>query len=90
MRLRRLGWAGIELDASGESLVVDLLIDPGFFSAFFGEPRDELVEPEPDRACAALLTHLHRDHADIAAIERAVRDGGARSTSPACRRTGPS
>jgi L-ascorbate metabolism protein UlaG (beta-lactamase superfamily) len=77
MRLRRLGWAGIEVEASGESLVVDLLIDPGIFGPFLGESRDELIEPEPGTASAALLTHLHRDHADIAAIERAVRHGGA-------------
>jgi L-ascorbate metabolism protein UlaG (beta-lactamase superfamily) len=76
MRLRRLGWAGIELEAGGASLVIDHLVDPGIFSAFLGEPRDELIEPEPWRAVAALLTHLHRDHADVPAIERALGGDG--------------
>lgn len=77
MRLRRLGWAGLELEADGQSVVVDHLLDPGTFSAFFGEPRDELIVPAPGRALAALLTHLHRDHADVAAIEGAVAAEGS-------------
>lgn len=76
MRLRRLGWAGIELEAGGERLVVDHVLDPGVFKAFYGDPRDELIAPDPGRACAALLTHLHRDHADVAAIEGALGSGG--------------
>lgn len=76
MRLRRLGWAGIELEAGGERLVVDHVLDPGILKAFYGEPRDELIAPDPGRACAALLTHLHRDHADVAAIELALASGG--------------
>ena len=77
MRLRRLGWAGLELEAGGESVVVDHVLDPRIFSAFFEEPRDEFIAPEPGRAQAALLTHLHRDHADVAAIEQAVTSGGS-------------
>ncbi len=76
MRLRRLGWVGVELEAGGHTVVIDHLLGPGIFSAFFGEPRDELIAPEPGRALAALLTHLHRDHADVAAVERAVVSGG--------------
>ena len=77
MRLRRLGWAGLELEAGGQSIVVDHVLDPGLFGAFMGEPRDEFVAPEPGGALAALLTHLHRDHADVTAIERAVASGGS-------------
>jgi L-ascorbate metabolism protein UlaG (beta-lactamase superfamily) len=76
MRLRRLGWAGLELEAGVQSLVIDHLLDPGILSAFFGDHRDELIGPEPGRAAAALVTHLHRDHTDVAAIERALVDGG--------------
>lgn len=76
MRLRRLGWAGIELEQQGQSLVVDHLLDPGSFAAFFGEKRDRLISPKPGRARAALVTHLHRDHADVAAIELAVASDG--------------
>lgn len=76
MRLRRLGWAGIELDAGGERLVVDHVLDPGIFKAFYGDPRDELIAPDPGRACAALITHLHRDHADVAALQVALSTDG--------------
>ncbi len=77
MRLRRLGWAGIELEANDERVVIDHMLDPGILSAFFGDSRDELLAPDPGRACAALLTHLHRDHADVAAIERALSSPGS-------------
>ncbi len=76
MRMRRLGWAGIELEAIGEHVVVDHMLDPGILSAFFGEERDELLAPAPGGTRAALVTHLHRDHADVAAIERALPSSG--------------
>lgn len=76
MRLRRLGWAGIEIEADGERLVIDHVIDPGLFTQFMTEEADELVETDPGSARAALLTHLHRDHTDVAAVERAVDPKG--------------
>jgi L-ascorbate metabolism protein UlaG (beta-lactamase superfamily) len=76
VRLRRLGWAGIELEADGEHLIVDHLLDPGALAAFFGEERDELIAPQPGSVSCALVTHLHRDHADVAAIARAVSERG--------------
>ncbi len=76
MRLRRLDWAGIELEAKDERVVIDHMLDPGIFSAFLGDPRDELIAPDPGRAGAAFLTHLHRDHADVAAIELALASTG--------------
>jgi hypothetical protein len=51
MRLRRLGCAGLELEAGGRGL-------------------------------AALVTHLHRDHADVAAIERALTSVAASEGGP--------
>ena len=76
MRLRRLGWAGIELEANGEALVIDHLLDPGLFKHFLTDEADELVEPDPGAVRAALVTHLHRDHTDVAAIERATGADG--------------
>ncbi len=76
MRLRRLGWAGIELEAGGERVVIDHLLDPGLFVHFLTEDADELVEPDRGSVRAALVTHLHRDHTDVAAIERAIGDDG--------------
>lgn len=52
------------------------MLDPGIFASFFGDERDELIAPEPGGARAALLTHLHRDHADVPAIDRALSSDG--------------
>ena len=76
MRMRRLGWAGIELEAEGEHLVIDHMLDPGRLAAFFGDQRDELLAPDPEQVCGALLTHLHRDHADVTAIRRVLSATG--------------
>jgi L-ascorbate metabolism protein UlaG (beta-lactamase superfamily) len=76
MRWRRLGWAGLEVQADGGSIVVDHLVDPGIFKNFLSDERDALVAPEPGRAIGALVTHLHRDHADVPAIEAALADEG--------------
>lgn len=76
LRLRRLGWAGVELEAQGEHVVVDHLLDPGTFAFFFGDERDALITPEPRGARAALITHMHRDHADVSAIARALSSDG--------------
>lgn len=72
MRLRRLGWAGIELEAGGETLVVDHVLDVGVLAAFLAEEREQFVATAAGRASAALITHLHRDHADPAAVDRAL------------------
>ena len=77
MQIRRLGWAGLELESSGTSIIIDHLIDPGMMRAFFGPDPDPLIEPERGSAAAALLTHLHRDHGDLAAIEATVGEAGS-------------
>jgi L-ascorbate metabolism protein UlaG (beta-lactamase superfamily) len=76
MRIRWLGWAGVEIEEQGERLVVDPLQDAGAVFAWMGEraatmPRPDVVSPRPG-AVAGLLTHLHRDHADAAALAGAL------------------
>jgi L-ascorbate metabolism protein UlaG (beta-lactamase superfamily) len=85
MRLRRLGWAGIELEAEGESLVIDHMLDPGVLRHFFGPERDELIAPEAGRATAALVTHLHLDHTDADAIAGALTPGATVYRPPRAR-----
>lgn len=72
MRIRWLGWAGVEIEAQGERVVVDPLQDAAAVFAWLGErasaiPLPEVIPPQPG-AIAGLLTHLHRDHADAAAL----------------------
>src|SRR4249920_1589419 len=79
MRIRWLGWAGVEVQADGAALVIDPLADPGATFAAFGEyvlSRVELpavVAPESSgTAVAGLVSHLHRDHTDAGALAEAL------------------
>ena len=76
MRVRWLGWAGVEVEEQGEHLVVDPLEDVGSVFQWIGDgaatmPRPDVTAPRAD-ALAGLLTHLHRDHADAAALAAAL------------------
>ncbi len=72
MRVRALGWAGLELEADGHRLAVDPFRDPGPFVRMMLGPSPELLAPEGPLD-AALLTHLHRDHADPPTLGGALR-----------------
>ncbi len=76
MRIRWLGWAGAEFEEQGERVVVDPLEDVGAVFAALGErladmPLPDVTSPQPG-AVAGLVTHLHRDHADAAALTAAL------------------
>lgn len=76
MELRRLAWAGLEVQAGKGIAVIDLVED---FTRLHGAtpPSSELPTPPREHgADVALLTHLHADHADIAAVRRALQPGG--------------
>ena len=76
MELRRLAWAGLEIKAGGKTAVIDFV---GDFAGLHGNgepPRGEIpAPPSPGSVDLALLTHMHRDHADVAALELALSDG---------------
>jgi L-ascorbate metabolism protein UlaG (beta-lactamase superfamily) len=81
MEARLLGWAGVQLRDGASSLVVDPLEDAGAVWAAAGElarrvPLPPVVPAEPaGSAAAGLVTHLHRDHADAAALQAALAPG---------------
>lgn len=80
MRLRMLGWAGVEIEADGATVVVDALDDAGAVFAPLGERAAGLTVPDvvpatPGVAVAGLVTHLHRDHTDARALAAALRPG---------------
>jgi L-ascorbate metabolism protein UlaG (beta-lactamase superfamily) len=81
MRVRWLGWAGVEIEAQGASLVIDPLEDPGATFAVLGERAQavklpEVVEPNArGTAVAGLVSHLHRDHTDAGALAAALAPG---------------
>lgn len=81
MRIRWLGWAGVEVKEQGEHVVIDPLADPAAVFAVLGEraagmPVPEVIAPTPG-AVAGLVTHLHRDHADAAALMAALHADGS-------------
>ena len=76
MRVRWLGWAGVEIEEQGERIVVDPLEDAAAVFEWIGEsaasmPRPDVLAPRAG-ALAGLVTHLHRDHADAAALVAAL------------------
>ncbi|MFL5906861.1 MAG: MBL fold metallo-hydrolase [Solirubrobacterales bacterium] len=83
MKIRWLGWAGVELEAEGAALVIDPLADPGATFAALGDRAREvelpvIVPPEArGSAVAGLVSHLHRDHADAGALAEALAPGAA-------------
>lgn len=78
MKVRWLGWAGLEIEAEGAVVVVDSLADPSATFGPLGEqarraPLPAVVEPEArGGAVAGLVSHLHRDHADAGALAGAL------------------
>jgi L-ascorbate metabolism protein UlaG (beta-lactamase superfamily) len=81
MRVRWLGWAGVEIEADGETVVIDPLAEPGAVFAPLGDAAERgsvpvVVAPERRRsALAGLVSHLHRDHTDAGALTAALADG---------------
>src|SRR5947199_6684317 len=80
MQARWLGWAGVEVEANGATLVIDPLVDPaGVFAALGGADVElpTVADASPGRAIAGLVSHLHRDHTDASALAGALADGSA-------------
>lgn len=80
MKVRWLGWAGVEVEGEGETVVIDPLADPGATFAPLGRAAEDASLPEvlaaaDGRALAGLVTHLHRDHADAGALAAALVPG---------------
>ena len=80
MRVRWLGWAGVELEQDGATLVIDPLADPAATFAGFGAQAADVELPEvapasSGRAVAGLVSHLHRDHTDAGALAHALAGG---------------
>ncbi len=78
MRCTWLGWAGVSLEAESSRLLIDPLADPAALYAAVGEAAAGVAYPpvaDPAAgapAAVALLSHLHRDHADAGALARSL------------------
>lgn len=71
MYIRKLGWAGVEIQTEEQRIVIDLIESTGFLAPAMGEPREPLP-PTSGTVDLALLTHLHRDHADAPLLARVL------------------
>jgi L-ascorbate metabolism protein UlaG (beta-lactamase superfamily) len=74
MLIRRLSWAGIEIEADNTIAAVDLLASTPALSKYAGEPREPLLAPSaaPGTVAVAAVTHLHSDHFDVEGLARAL------------------
>jgi L-ascorbate metabolism protein UlaG (beta-lactamase superfamily) len=83
MKVRWLGWAGVEIEGEGETLLIDPLADPAATFAPLGTTADRDSLPivaapaSQGRAIAGLVSHLHRDHTDAKALAGALADEAA-------------
>jgi L-ascorbate metabolism protein UlaG (beta-lactamase superfamily) len=84
VRVRWLGWAGVEIeDGDGATVVIDPLLDPAQTFAALGDAAERVALPRvasppgEGSAVAGCVTHLHRDHADAGALGRALAPGAA-------------
>jgi len=73
LKLRRLGWAGVEIAFGNETLLIDYIQDTKPLVQLRSEHEVFLASSQPGKASAALVTHLHPDHADPEAIALAVK-----------------
>ena len=75
-RIRRLGWAGVEIECDGETLLIDYVTYTTPMAPMLRGPDEPFpAASRPGKAVAALLTHLHADHADADALALALRPG---------------
>ncbi len=77
MQVRWLGWAGVELEVDGATIVIDPLADAAATFAALGDAARDTELPAVQaaaagRAVAGLVTHLHRDHTDAGALAAAL------------------
>jgi L-ascorbate metabolism protein UlaG (beta-lactamase superfamily) len=84
MLIRRLTWAGLEVETPGGSAVIDFLGETPSLSKYASDPTEELLAPAatPGSVAAAAVTHLHSDHFDVAGLKH-VLAADARVLCPA-------
>lgn len=75
MKIRRLGWAGLEVTAGESKLIVDYVRDASLLTNSL-PPGALLVPDPPQNIDVALVTHLHSDHSEAAAIASALAPHG--------------
>ena len=72
IRLRRLGWAGVEIEYNNQTLLIDYIRNTSPLVPLRSAEEPFPQSSRPGAAAGALLTHLHADHADPGALSLAL------------------
>jgi L-ascorbate metabolism protein UlaG (beta-lactamase superfamily) len=76
MRVRRLGWAAVEVECDGATLVIDYVQDTTPMAEFLRSASEPFpAASQMGNTTVALLTHLHADHADPDALALTLQPG---------------
>lgn len=75
MRIRSLGWAGLEIEAGGGRAVIDAVVDMAGLGKYVGPARTPLYAPESP-VDLAMVTHLHADHTDATTLAATLAADG--------------
>jgi L-ascorbate metabolism protein UlaG (beta-lactamase superfamily) len=83
VKVKRLSWAGVQLEAGGSRVVIDLFAEAEHVRPFMGEPAHPLVRVDDNSVQLALVTHVHPDHYDLGALSASLRPDGEVACPPA-------
>jgi L-ascorbate metabolism protein UlaG (beta-lactamase superfamily) len=86
VNVKRLSWAGVQLEAGGSSVVIDLFAEAEPVRPFMGEPAHPLVRVDDNSVQLALVTHVHPDHYDPDALTASLRPDGEVACPPSLAR----
>ncbi|MGW6927346.1 MBL fold metallo-hydrolase [Streptomyces sp. NPDC054950] len=75
LSLRRLGWAGVEIQLGDTRLLIDALENVAPLEPVLGPPKRPLPPIEAPAGTHALITHLHPDHYDRELLTRLAASG---------------
>jgi len=73
-RMQRLSWAGVRVETGEASIFIDPWTNTAAFDSDWPRPVVPIAASTKRRA--ALITHIHNDHFDAAAIKQLFADGG--------------
>lgn len=77
MKVTRLSWAGLQVEAGASTLLIDAVEDFSGMVPYMGSPLRPIQRfTESVKADLVLLTHLHPDHFDPQAIRKSLKPEG--------------
>jgi len=74
LKVQRLAWAGVKLRSGDVTILLDPWISPSSLGPAWKEPIDPITVETERRY--VLITHLHNDHFDPAAVQSVAKNSG--------------